>query len=530
MLCYTKPMQNEGPSIVTEGKIPKQSSKKTGRTTALKSPASRLLHTIRIQLPIIVAIIGSEYFLRHISDSSNIIVVVVLCIVIYIAQTAGMKQGLLSAGLVVLYDYYIIASSQSDNWLTLETLQRGSVIAVAFPILAFAIGRLKERNDALLLREKTARRKAEASERQLRFMAESMPQKLFMLNPHGEADYFNPQWKEYTNDLPEKGAGLNWSAFIHPDDRIENDELWQHSLKTGQPFQFEHRLRRNDGKYIWHITRAHALRDDTGEIIAWIGSTTDIEDIRRTRQLEASTSKLIRQRTQLMELNAAKDEFISIASHQLRTPATGVKQYIHMALEGYGGAVPPKLRVFLEKANNSNERQLSVINDLLQVAQMDAGKVVLRKEDIDTGRLIDDIIHEQGSKFSARRQTIRFKKPKAKVRVYADITKMRMVIENIIDNASKYTPPGKNILIRLTKSQGMARIAITDEGVGIAEEDIDKVFQKFLRLDNPMSTEVGGTGLGLYWVQKVVELHGGSLSVTSELGKGSTFTVSLPLS
>src|SRR5690606_30095626 len=109
-----------------------------------------------------------------------------------------------------------------------------------------------------------------------------------------------------------------------------------------------------------------------------------------------------------------------LASHQLRTPATGVKQYLNMALDGYGGDVPPKLRVFLDKANESNERQLSVINDLLQVAQMDAGKVVLRKEDVDVSRLISDIIREQKSKFHARNQTVSFKPSKAKLRVLAD--------------------------------------------------------------------------------------------------------------
>ncbi|MDQ3018763.1 MAG: HAMP domain-containing histidine kinase [bacterium] len=231
-----------------------------------------------------------------------------------------------------------------------------------------------------------------------------------------------------------------------------------------------------------------------------------------------------------MELNAAKDEFISLASHQLRTPATGVKQYVNMVLDGFAGDISPELRVYLEKINDSNERQLSVINDLLKVAQIDSGKVILNKENIDANKLITNIIHEQSSKFSARNQTLKFKKIKGKLSIAADATKLRMVIENVIDNASKYTPSGKNITIQLTRSQGMARIAIKDEGVGIAEEDIKKIFQKFQRLHNPMSTEVGGTGLGLYWVKKVVEIHGGTVLVTSKVNDGSTFTISLPLS
>jgi|GEM_PF-1335237 len=497
-------------------------------TTSVKH--SCILRTLKAQAPTIVAILVSELLMRYSSGSGNVVIILLLALTIYTALFIGQKQGLISALLVVFYDYYVILASSVSPWFSWQTLQRGVVIAIAFPLLALVIGRLKERNDALLAREKAARKAAEASERQLRFMAESMPQKIFTIKPNGEADYANPQWQEYTGSLSPQEAKKNWLSVIHPADNKENMELWQHSLETGEPFQFEHRLKRNDGKYIWHITRAHALRDETGAITTWIGSTTDIEDVRKTRKLEANTARLIKQRAQLLELNNAKDEFISLASHQLRTPATGVKQYVNMALDGYGGKVSPKLRTFLEKANDSNERQLSVINDLLRVAQIDAGKVVLNKEDTDAVKLIADIVREQSSKFSSRDQTVTFKKPKSKLRIHTDATKLRMVIENVIDNASKYTPTGKNITIQLTRSHGMAKIAIKDEGVGIAEKDIKKIFQKFLRLDNPMSMEVGGTGLGLYWVKKVVELHGGSVSVTSKVGEGSTFTIVLPLS
>jgi PAS domain S-box-containing protein len=495
-----------------------------------KSKQTLLIQTVKTQFPMVLAIVLSDILLRFRAESGSVVIIALLCAMIYVAQSKGIRQGLISAALVVLFDYYIIASTVEGPWLTPETLRRGAVIAFSFPLLAFVIGRLKERNDGLLRQERVARKYAEASERRLRFMAESMPQKIFTSDPNGKTEYFNPQWEEYMGNPPGLITSDNWSELIHPDDIHENAEHWQHSLDTGEPFQFEHRLKRNDGEYIWHITRANAVRDEEGQITGWIGSSTDIEDVRKTRRLEASTAKLIKQRTQLMELNTAKDEFISLASHQLRTPATGVKQYLNMALDGYGGKVPPRLRVFLEKANESNERQLAVINDLLQVAQMDAGKVVLRKEEVDVSKLIADIVREQRSKFSLRKQTVTFKKSKVKLRVHADATKLRMVIENVIDNASKYTPTGKKITIQVTQSRGMAHIAIKDEGVGIAAKDIKKVFQKFTRLDNPMSTEVGGTGLGLYWVQKVIELHDGSISVDSKVNNGSTFTISLPLS
>ncbi len=315
---------------------------------------------------------------------------------------------------------------------------------------------------------------------------------------------------------------------MHPSDHDENDQLWKHSLETGEPFQYEHRLKRRDGKYRWHLTRATALKDKKGNITLWVGSSTDIEDVRKNKKLEADTARLTKQRAQLVELNNAKDEFISLASHQLRTPATGVKQYLNMAIDGFAGPVSDEVAGILKKADESNERQLKIINDLLQVAQVDAGKVILRKETIKVSELITNIIHEQESKFAKHKQRVVFDKPKKTLTVFADVTKLRMVLENIIDNAGKYSPPGTTITVKTSTSRGKVNISVIDKGVGMPKQDIDKVFEKFVRLDNPLSKIVGGSGLGLYWGQKIIDLHGGQITVTSELDKGTTFTVSLP--
>lgn len=483
----------------------------------------------KILLPVILVILLSEVINNYTPVRYNVVVILLLGTVIYTALRTGMMLGFIGSIIIVMYNFYLITDTTGLYWLSSQNLQRGAVIAIAFPSLAIIVGRLKDRNDFLLRREKAARIKAEESAQQLRFMAEAMPQKIFTNFPDGTSEYTNPQWQEYTGDIANVTEDEGWSSLIHPNDREENVQQWRHSLETGEPFQFEHRLRRKDGEYRWHLTRALALRNDKGKVIKWIGSSTDIEDVRRTRKLEADTARLIRQRTQLMELNTAKDEFISLASHQLRTPATGVKQYINMVLDGYAGDITDKVRTFLAKANESNERQLAVINDLLRVAQVDAGKVVLRKEEINVGELITSVISEQGSKFSKRNQTIRFDKPAKNLTATADATKLRMVIENILDNAGKYSQPGSNITVRLRYSRGFIKIAIIDEGVGIAQKDVAKVFQKFLRLDNPMSTEVGGTGLGLYWVQKIIDLHGGCVDVTSRIGKGTAFVISLPV-
>jgi PAS domain S-box-containing protein len=380
------------------------------------------------------------------------------------------------------------------------------------------------------------RKKAEAdlkkSEERMRFMAESMPQKIFTATPDGKVNYYNPQWMEYTGLSFEQMKDWGWTQFVHPDDVKENVKQWRHSVETGEPFQLEHRFRHKNGEYHWHLSRALPMRDKHGNVTLWIGSNTDIHDIKtaleRERKLKEKTDSLAEQRTQLIALNRAKDEFISLASHQLRTPATGVKQYLGMVLEGYVGELTPSQQEMLELAEDSNERQIQIINDLLQIAHIDAGQVKLHKKPIDLVNLLEDVLSEHSSKFHKRHQKIIFKHKPGKLIAVVDEPRMRMILDNLLDNASKYSHDNKTITVELSKSKDTAKIAIQDEGVGMKKKDISKLFRKFSRLDNPLSVMAGGTGLGLYWVKKIVDLHGGSITVDSKLNKGSTFTVTVP--
>ena len=484
-----------------------------------------LTNLVRALGPTILAVLLVEAVIRYTGSGYSVIIILLLSVVLYTAYRSGALLGVLSALIVISYNFYLVSQTLDIALFTYETLERGGVIATVFPSLALIIGTLKERNEALFEQEQAARLKAEDSAKRLRFMAESMPQKIFTILPNGKNEYSNPQWAEYT-DI---NADADWSKMVHPQDLRENMERWKHSLKTGEPFQFEHRLKHSSGKYIWHLTRANALRDDKGNISLWVGSSTDIESVRKTKRLEADTARLTKQRAELMELNKAKDEFIALASHQLRTPATGVKQYINMVLDGYGGTISQDVRNLLVTANFSNERQLSVINDLLRVAQVDAGKVVLNKERFDIDDLIRNIVRDQQSIFTSREQRAKYEHKKRKVTVVADKTKLRMAIENVIDNASKYSDAHTVVSVNLETTRRAVKVSIKDQGVGIAESDLDKVFQKFTRIDNPRSTLVGGNGLGLYWVKKIIELHEGSISVTSTPGKGSMFAITLPV-
>jgi signal transduction histidine kinase len=250
---------------------------------------------------------------------------------------------------------------------------------------------------------------------------------------------------------------------------------------------------------------------------------------KQEQQLLQKAALLTKQRARLKALNMAKDEFISIASHQLRTPATGIKQYLGMLLESYAGKLTKRQHEFVETAYDSNERMLKIINDLLHVARLDAGKLRLEKDTHNITKLMTDIVEQQSKELEKRNQTLIYKPGRKRVNALVDKDMLRMVLENIIDNASKYSHENGMVKVSVTQTDDYAHLQISDSGIGIDEKHHKKLFQKFSRIENANSSYINGSGLGLYWAKKVVDLHGGTISLASQLDKGSTFTISLPL-
>lgn len=228
-----------------------------------------------------------------------------------------------------------------------------------------------------------------------------------------------------------------------------------------------------------------------------------------------------------LELENAKDEFISIASHQLRTPATVVKQYLGMLIDGYLGELSEAHMSVLATAYEYNDHQLDTINDLLKVAQADSNKTKVVRKTIDLVKLAKSAVDSQKDSFKQKHMTLRFVASQPKVMVHIDPLHIRMVLENLIDNARKYSADGTAVLVRLDAAEDHVTLRVTDHGYGIAPADISRLFQKFSRLNNTQAS-VNGTGLGLYWAKKLIDLHNGRLAVTSKLNKGTTFTITIP--
>jgi signal transduction histidine kinase len=228
---------------------------------------------------------------------------------------------------------------------------------------------------------------------------------------------------------------------------------------------------------------------------------------------------------QLIELNRTKDEFISIASHQLRTPATTVKQYVAMVIDGFGGEITEKQKALLVKAYDSNERQLTIINDLLKVAQIDNGTMQLHLEPLSVSSLVEDAVTDITPLFTSRKQRITCAiEPDVHAKV--DENAMRMAIDNLLENAKKYSEAGATTTVIVQSVKKCVEIIVADEGVGV--DHPERLFQKFSRINNKLSTEVGGTGLGLYWAHTVAQSMGGTLRYETNISDGSKFVLSFP--
>lgn len=227
-------------------------------------------------------------------------------------------------------------------------------------------------------------------------------------------------------------------------------------------------------------------------------------------------------------IQAAKDELLALASHQLRTPATGVKQYVGMLREGFAGKVSAMQQRLLDKAYESNERQLATINQMLFVARADAGELKMERVKINLNALVKDIVDEQAETIKEREQKIIIKLPKQPIYVRGDRQYLRMAFENIISNGSKYTKLTGKISVTVRTHGQRVLFRVTDSGVGVAKEDLLLLFKKFSRIPNELTNQVSGSGIGLYLARKVVDAHGGEIDFISTPNKGSTVTISLP--
>lgn len=234
----------------------------------------------------------------------------------------------------------------------------------------------------------------------------------------------------------------------------------------------------------------------------------------------------------LKVLDKLKDEFVSLASHELRTPMTAIKSYLWMALAGKGGQLNDKQKYYLDRAYNSTDRLIQLVNDMLNVSRIESGRISLEQKALDINALIDDVIADITPRSNELGVHVAIQHDTNVPLVFVDENKIKEVCMNLVGNSLKFTPKDGTITISFLPAGKMVEVSVSDTGKGIAQEDIPKLFQKFGKIDNTYATiqNVQGTGLGLYISKAIIELHKGKIWATSPgLEKGTTVTFSLPV-
>ncbi|HEX9679030.1 MAG TPA: ATP-binding protein [Candidatus Saccharimonadales bacterium] len=247
------------------------------------------------------------------------------------------------------------------------------------------------------------------------------------------------------------------------------------------------------------------------------------------REVQDATSELRATNAKLKALDEAKDEFISMASHQLRTPLTSVKGYISMIMEGDAGKIAPSQKKLLEEAFASSQRMVYLIADLLNVSRLKTGKFVVEPAEIDMPRIVEEEISQLQPTAKSRRLKLTFDRPKRFPKVWLDETKIRQVMMNFVDNAIYYTPAGGQIRVTLLAKKDSIEYRVKDNGIGVPKAEQAKLFTKFYRAGNAKKARPDGTGLGLYMAGRVVASQGGAIIFESAEDKGSTFGFRFPL-
>ena len=347
--------------------------------------------------------------------------------------------------------------------------------------------------------------------------------------------YFSPRAKELIGyaDHEFSNHSRDWMRVLHPEDQPRVLRALRRSVAGRNPLlEMEFRLRHRDGTWRWIHGRGAALRDDQGRTLRLAGSFTDVSDRRRAQAaLEERSAELSVANAQLARAARLKDEFLASMSHELRTPLNAVLGMAEVLSEEIPGPLVPAQRDCVQTIAESGRHLLALINDILDLSKIEAGKIVIDCEPVPLREIVRAslrFIKESALKKNLQvcedfRQTTET--------VVADSRRLKQILINLLANAVKFTPEGGRVGIEVWQPPERDAVAFTvwDTGIGIAAADLAGLFQPFVQVDSKLSRQFGGTGLGLAIVRKLAELHDGSVAVESVPGHGSRFTVVLPL-
>jgi PAS domain S-box-containing protein len=357
------------------------------------------------------------------------------------------------------------------------------------------------------------------SEKRFRALIDASAQIVWSCDPRGFVTEDSPSWRDYTGQTFEQWQGYGYTDAIHPDDRQAVMDRWQEALKNGHPISSIYRLHHNSGQWRWNDARGVPIRNESGQIVSWVGMNIDIHD-REMAHLELQAAKALAEAA-----NIAKSQFLATISHEIRTPMNGILGMAQMLLmdrinenERWDYA-----RIIM----NSGQTLLTLLNDILDFSKIEAGKLELDKAVINPAQ----IVHETANLFrenAADKGLLLEAGWEGKAQHYlADPHRLRQMLSNLTNNAIKFTAKGKIRLqakeVDRSDSNALIEFSVSDTGIGIEEDKQALLFKPFSQADGSITRQFGGTGLGLSIVRSLALKMGGDVGVESTPGQGSRF-------
>ena len=364
------------------------------------------------------------------------------------------------------------------------------------------------------------------SEERFRSLVTATSQIVWTAAANGEFESEQPAWSEFTGQSFEELRGRGWLDAVHPDDREQTSRAWLRAVKTRSLIQVEHRLRRRGGVYIPMSVRAAPVLEADGSIREWVGAHADITERRRAEE------ELVRAKDAAEVANRAKSHFLANMSHELRTPLNAVIGYSEMLQEeceelGAKGLIPE-----LGRIRDAGKHLLALVNDILDLSKIEAGRMELFLETFDVCTAVSDVSVTVQPLVEKNGNTLGLRCATDIGGMHADLTKVRQSLFNLLSNAAKFTKQG-SITLEVERSgdagSAMLEFRVRDTGIGMTPEQTARLFEPFTQADASTTREYGGTGLGLSITRKFCQMMGGDVTVQSEAGRGSTFTIRLPV-